>query len=80
MAYLSKNNSGNRYTDAKTGDIFEVTYQSYDENGIRLEKLSTKLVYLSDDYVSDKTDILNADKYLTRADALIIIYNFLSRE
>ena len=30
--------------------------------------------------VSDSTDILNADKYLTRADALIIVYNFLSRE
>lgn len=30
--------------------------------------------------VSDSTDVLNADEFLTRADALIIIYNFLSRE
>ncbi|MBE7038886.1 MAG: hypothetical protein E7404_08300 [Ruminococcaceae bacterium] len=30
--------------------------------------------------VSDSTSVLNAEKFLTRADALIIIYNFLSRE
>ncbi|MDY5626553.1 MAG: hypothetical protein SPF92_02990 [Clostridia bacterium] len=60
---------------AEKNSIFNCPFTDIPENMVGYATLGAALKI-----VSDKNDILDAENNLTRADALIIIYNYLTRE